>query len=116
MVYNCHTCKFKNIEKEDKILCDRRYFENIISEIDINRTQLNCPCHSDYPIEETRYDMDNIYLHEADDVCEICHRQLINKDMWRYIKVKTDNEEQKKIKVCKLCERKGFPRKYVKGA
>ena len=76
--YNCTNCAYANEMEGGSIGCDKKLLltgKMIIIEKD--KINSKCPAHSDYPIEEWRYDRGHGLLKDADDACCVCGR-LVN--------------------------------------
>ena len=108
-VYNCNDCLYANELENGDIYCDKREFEGITCIIPKDKIYLNCPSHSDYIREETRYMRPWKFLHEADDVCQVCHRMLDlqDKNQYKYVEVKKDDGGKNLIRKCSICIKKG---------
>ena len=107
--YNCTGCLFANKLDNGDIYCDKREFEGITCIIPKDKVHLNCPSHSNYIREETRYMRPWKFLHEADDVCQVCHRMLDlqDKNQYKYVEVKKDDGSKNLIRKCSICIKKG---------
>lgn len=108
MRYNCETCSFSNPSDNGDVLCDKRKLQGKIITIPADKVELNCPSHSHYPREEGRYDRDNKLHIEAEDVCDICHRDLdlLNTTNWNWVEVINEGGRKNMIKKCRICEEK----------
>lgn len=114
MEYNCTTdCLFANFIEDGRVYCDKRVFEDVKVYIENNKIKLNCPSHSSYQREETRYDRPWKWHHEADDVCQICSRDLNlnDEEQYKYVNVEYEDENEnikrKAIRKCSICIEKG---------
>ena len=97
--YNCKTCLYAN--ENCGVDCDKRLLlDGKMVHIEPDKVELDCPSHSDYKVEETRYDRPWTYLHEADDVCSICGRPLRMSDENTY-------ESIGHVIRCSICKEKG---------
>lgn len=107
--YNCKTCLFANEMKNGDVYCDKRELEGVKCIIKKNKVNIECHCHSNYPLEEFRIDRPWNYIYEADDVCEVCHRflNLKDKSQYTYVEKEDDNGEKQLIRKCKICIEKG---------
>lgn len=113
MKYNCKSCLFANFMKDGGVYCDRRILEGVKVYIENNKVDLNCSCHSNYLREETRYNRLWRWHNEADDVCQICGRDLDLDDekQYKYVDIEYKDEngnvKKKTIRKCSICISKG---------
>ena len=120
--YNCKTCLYANDFGEGLVMCDKKLLsENKEIIIEVDKVRLNCPCHSDRFIEETRYMRENKDLREAEDSCRVCGRlmDILNDDNYEDVveevitvnKDKNGKEietvEEHIVRKCKICINKG---------
>lgn len=99
--YNCKSCAYANGMEDGNIGCDKKLLltgKMII--IEKEQTDLKCPCHSDYPIQEWRYDRGNGLLRDADDACCVCGRLVNLNDVDTYLIAGSSSL------YCKICDDK----------
>lgn len=115
--FNCYNCKYSTVLENDKVLCDKKEFENKTIIIDIDKANIDCPSHSEINGLTPTYNTG--YIFTSDDYCAICHRKLLNQEMTvkdnnlhRNICVKCDS--YKKI-ICNNCETKNESKDSERG-
>lgn len=107
--YRCVDCLYANELYNGDVYCDKREFEEVKIIVPKDKVDRNCPSHSSYPTEETRYSRPWKYLRDADDVCQVCGRMLdlrVN-DQYKYVKVEKKDGNIDVIRKCNICINKG---------
>lgn len=107
--YRCVDCLYANELYNGDVYCDKREFEEVKIIVPKDKVDLNCPSHSSYPTEETRYARPWTYLKDADDVCQVCGRMLDlrNNEQYEYVNVENDKGEINAVRKCRICINKG---------
>lgn len=107
--YSCETCMYANPGNGKLVMCDRRLLTEGV-EVYIDASKVNsCICHSDKPVEETRYMRPNKDMREAEDACQICGRLYNNLDSSNYdvVEFVSENNQTIDVRVCRICIEKG---------
>lgn len=113
MKYNCKNCLFANVLKSGQVLCDKRVFEGVKVYLSKEQAKLSCPSHSSYPRKETRYMRPWTWHKDAEDVCQVCTRDLdmFNKDQYTYVDEEYEDEDgtikTRTVRKCRICIEKG---------
>ena len=97
-------CKYAT-EIDSGVICDIKKENDIEIYIPSLKIHVDCPCHSDVNLEETRYVCDCTNKSKNSDRCQYCNR--LSHKTFKLKKVVL-NEKNKRLRLCFVCLNKFF--------